>query len=608
MKHSFLAGALSLAALTTIFAAACGSGGSGSGFADTDGGVDSSGAMVDGTAGDGDNVPKFDATLDGGGACRKCSSDLHSVIDCQGNVVQACANADGCDLTTLKCVNACAAAVSNKQSVGCEYYATYMEQLHGELNSCFAVFVANTWNTPAHIEIERGGATLNAATFAKIPSGTGPTLTYKPFDPAVGIPPHEVVILFLVGNTGNPSSGSAPCPVPAALLNGVMLNGTGKGQSFHITSDVPVVSYEINPYGGGSAAVTGASLLLPTSSWDTNYVAVNVSKQDISSPSMNIVAMADNTTVKMVPVAAVTGGGGLPAGSANTQLSFSLNKGQHAQFTQQAELTGSVIQSDKPIGFMAGQPCMRAPLGTAYCDHGEQMVPPVRALGSEYVGVMYRPRKNEPAIWRLIGAVDGTTLTYSSAVGGPAALNRGQVVEFNTGTPFVVKSQDAAHPFLMFTLMSGSQWTMGQGMDGYGDPDIVLSVPPQQYMPAYVFFADPTYPETNLVVVRAKANGAFEDVTLDCAGKLTGWQAVGDYEWTRADLITGNFQGVGACSTGRHEMNSKGPFGLWVWGWGTPLTQPGGTGGIFTANVSYGYPAGMNVQPINQVVIPPTPR
>jgi hypothetical protein len=28
----------------------------------------------------------------------------------------------------------------------------------------------------------------------------------------------------------------------------------------------------------------------------------------------------------------------------------------------------------------------------------------------------------------------------------------------------------------------------------------------------------------------------------------------------------------------------------------------------FTCNVSYGYPAGMNVQPINQVVILPTPK
>jgi hypothetical protein len=154
--------------------------------------------------------------------------------------------------------------------------------------------------------------------------------------------------------------------------------------------------------------------------------------------------------------------------------------------------------------------------------------------------------------------------------------------------------------------MSGSNWL--PQMDGYGDSDSVISVPVKQYMNSYVFFADPTYPETNLVVVRAKGSGeVFHDVTLDCAGKLAGWQSVGEYEWTRTDLITGNFQNVGNCSTGRHEIKSDGPFGLWVWGWGTPLTgYP--PSGVFTKNVSYGYPGGMNVVPINQVVIVPDPK
>ena len=92
----------------------------------------------------------------------------------------------------------------------------------------------------------------------------------------------------------------------------------------------------------------------------------------------------------------------------------------------------------------------------------------------------------------------------------------------------------------------------------------------------------------------------FHDVDLDCAGTLGDWEPLdADFEWTRVDLITGDFEGVGGCSTGRHTIHSEAPFGLWVWGWGTPLTS------IFTQNVSYGYPAGMNVQPINDVVIDP---
>jgi hypothetical protein len=465
------------------------------------------------------------------------------------------------------------------------------------VNYCFAAFVANTWNTPVHLNVQFNGATLPVENFTRIPIGQGPTLTYQIYDNTAGLAPGEVAIMFLSGITG----GAPNCPVSTAATAGI--TGTGISPSFKVSTDVPVVMYQINPYGGGSTAVTGASLLLPTSAWDTNYIAVNAYQFDLANPSMNIIAAEDNTTVTMVPVAALQGGGGIPSGAVNTPVSFTLNAGQNAQISQQAELTGSVIQSDKPIGFMAGQPCMRTPLGVAYCDHGEQMVPPVRALGSEYVGVMYRPRAGEPAIWRLIGAVDGTQLSWTPDVGGPATLNQGQVVEVITGTPFVVSSQDEDHPFLMFTHMSGSQWNQLNNSGGFGDVDFVISVPPQQYMSEYVFFADPTYPETNLVVVRAKDNnGDFQPVDLDCAGALTGWQPVGDYEWTRIDLITGNFENVGACSTGRHDITSAGRFGLWVWGWGTPNTS------TFTANVSYGYPGGMNVQPINEVVIPPIPR
>ena len=81
--------------------------------------------------------------------------------------------------------------------------------------------------------------------------------------------------------------------------------------------------------------------------------------------SLNIIAAEDNTTVTIEPVAAITGGGGVPGGAANQPLDIMLNAGQQAQITQNGELTGSVIQSDKPIGLMGGHPCMRAPVGTA---------------------------------------------------------------------------------------------------------------------------------------------------------------------------------------------------------------------------------------------------
>lgn len=533
-------------------------------------------------------------TSDTGPVCEEeCSDDLSEIHDCHGNLLELCIDLESCDPQTLTCANACAVAADLKRSVGCEYYATFMETFQDD--KCFAVFIANTWGSNANITIEFEGLEYAAADFGYIPQGTGPSLTYQPLDQNTGIPPGDVAIIFLAG----PQFNGVKCPMPPLTYDSVMITGSGFGSSFRISSDVPVVAFQINPYGGSDAATTGASLLLPTSVWGDNYVAVNAYQSATTgNPSLNIVAMEDATLVTMTPVNAVAGGGGVQPSPAGAPLDIFLDQGDHVQLTQSAELTGSVIQSDKPIGLMGGHKCMQIPKGVDYCDHGEQMIPPVRALGHEYVGVMHRPRHGEDGIWRIIGAVDDTTLTWSTNVGGPGALARGQIVEFTNSTPFVVSSQDSDHPFLLFNLMSGNFAVPGVPK-GYGDPDVVLSYSPDQYMRNYVFFADPTYPETNLVVVRKAQDGQFADVLLDCAGALTGWEDVGDFQWTRVDLITGDFMDVGACSTGRHEIHSEAPFGLWVWGWGTPETA------IKTVNVSYGYPGGMDVKPINEVVIVP---
>jgi hypothetical protein len=536
-----------------------------------------------------------------------CSEDGTQVVDCEGGVVETCSPPLACDGVLGTCGEACQAAQHNESSIGCEYYATLMDGYSASV--CFAAFVANTFAEPAHITVERGGVQLAVGDFARIPVGAGPGLTYQPYDAAAGLPPGKVAILFLSGpDPTAPGDGSdvVPCPVAPALADGGMLVGlTGVGESFRISVDVPVVAYQMNPYGGGSAAQTGASLLLPTSAWGTNYVAVNAweTLPDTDKyASMNIVAREDDTTVTMLPKVSVIGGGGVPGAAAKQPFSFKLLRGQHAQISQQQSLTGSILSADKPIGFMAGHRCTYLPFDQGPCDHLEQMIPPVRALGHEYVGVMHRQRANEPAVWRVVGTVDGTHLSWNPTVGGPLTLGRGEVGEFVTDRPFVVKSQDGDHPIMLLSYMTGSS-----PFQGAGDPDFVIGVPPDQYLSRYVFFTDPTYPETNLVVVRRAKDGVFHDVQLDCLGALSGWQAVGDYQWTRVDLSTGNFVGVGGCSTGAREMHSDAPFGLWVWGWGTHATGDPLVG-TYTMAVSYGYPGGMNARRINEVFVPPVAK
>jgi hypothetical protein len=244
---------------------------------------------------------------------------------------------------------------------------------------------------------------------------------------------------------------------------------------------------------------------------------------------------------------------------------------------------------------------MRVPDGVRDCDSAHQQIAPVRATGHEYVAVRYTGRNggsNEAPPWRIVGMVAGTELTWepSKPTNAPSALGLGEVVEFAATGPFVVRSQDSDHPFYLGAYMTG-----GVPFNGEGDPEWVNVIPPQQYLDNYVFFTDPTYPQTSLVVVRtrSKVDGSFAAVNLDCLGELDGWQPVGDYEYTRVQLVSGNFQSNGNCVNGRHVMSSNWPFGVTVWGWGT--TEQ-------TRQVSYAYPAGAGFQPINEIVIPPTPH
>ncbi|HEY5947329.1 MAG TPA: IgGFc-binding protein [Kofleriaceae bacterium] len=537
---------------------------------------------------------------DDGNTCPRCSDDKMSVVDCNGKVT-ACPPEQGC--SNGACMAACEAAEKNHASIGCDYYSVDMDAASGPpQDACFTVFIANTSLGQAHMNIEWSGSFVDLAQFAKIPQGQGQNLTYGNYDPGVGLAPGQVAIVFLAyAPAGGPLMPNVTCPVPAAIGTDAQINGNGIGKAFHITTDMPVVAYQMLPYGGGRAAATGASLLLPTSAWATNYVAVTAYDTDgapppISvpqGPSMNIVAMEDNTTITMRPKSAIAGGGGIPAAAANENWTMTLAKGQYAQITQFAALSGSPINSDKPVGLFGGHQIMS--IDRCCGDHGEQMIAPVRALGYEYVAAPHGDRKpvSEPRIYRLFGAVDGTALTYDPPNVGPDKIQLGQFVEIRSATPFTVKSQDQDHPFLMFTYMSGAG---EQGEGGWGDADFVRMVPPQQYMKHYVFFADPTYPFTVLTVVRKRKDGAFKDVTLDCLGTVSGWQSVGsgDYEITYVKLVD-HFAGQGGCNNGVNTMDSEAPFGVWVWGWGSEDTSTGW--------VSYGYPAGEGVLPINDVII-----
>ncbi len=546
------------------------------------------------------------STIAAGPSCvSTCSSDLKQVL-CDGMLMEECPG-------DLACLNGgcssdpCAAAAAAKGSFGCDFWALKPDVIQPVRGACFAAFVANTWSVPAHIDVTYKGQALPPS-FIFLPQGQGKNLTYAPYDPVAGLAPGQVATLFLAHDT---QALGIDCPNAPAIDGPAGVNGTGFGHAFHIKADRPVVAYSMFPYGGGSAQATSASLLFPVSAWDDNYVAVSAFAKTQTFgpgvPSLDILAHEDGTQIALLPGVAVVGGGGVASTPANQPLIYSLNAGQFLQIAQVEELTGSPIQSNKPVGVWGAASCLSVPADKNFCDSAHQQIPPVRALGSRYAAVRYRNRKSsngqeEAPPWRLVGAVDGTQLAYKpfTPQGAPLTLALGEVAQFDSSGGFTVASQDASHPFYFGQYMTGSEVFGGNE----GDPEWVNIVPVDQYLSSYVFFTDPTYSETNLVVIRSKnkATMTFDDVELDCAGPLANWQSLADdLEFTRIDLVTGDFESVGNCSNGRHEMKSKSPFGVTVWGWGTLGLTPS------THDVSYAYPGGASVQIINEVVVPAIP-
>jgi len=566
------------------------------------------------------------------GTPRYCvPNDPGYIYECGVRVFQ-CSSLEQCEEREdgAQCINPCLDTLGNDTSNGCEFYAVEMDLTPEAMGVCYAVFIVNQWPTgePAKIQVDRGGQVLPIADFARLPVGKGTATQYAPFDAVHGLPANGVAVLFL---SRDPAALDDPtltdprvlagCPdgVTPAVQGDASLHGTGKATAFHIKTNVPVVAYQMLPFGGGRARVTGSTLLLPTSAWGPSYVvadayqAPTLFSEDRAGPTTVVIASSDATHVTLSPTADIASGGGLPGTPAGVPVTYTIDRGQYVQLTQPAELTGTSVRADAPVAVIGGNTLMDLPLDRPRADSAEQMLPPVRALASEYVAVRYRsrfPGSEEVVPWRIVGAADGTVLTYEPAPppGAPATLAAQQLAEFQSAGQFVVRSQDAEHPFYLASYMTG-----GGNNDGIGDPEFVNVVPPAQYLPRYTFFTDPTYPETNLVVVRVRdpSTGQFPDVTLDCAGTLGGWLPLGTsgtYQFARVDLSTGDFQGVGGCDNGVHVIRGAtlaARFGVTVWGWGNDVTWPPDNGStdeanpLFTRWVSYGYPAGANFAVLN---------
>jgi hypothetical protein len=472
----------------------------------------------------------------------------------------------------------CEEAAELASYVGCDFNPTVTPNPVAMVFD-YAVVVANGNSAPVDVTVTRGTDTVATA---QVKPNTAETI-YLPWVIELKQP--------------NPYSGSQ--------LDKSVRVADG---AYHLVSSLPVTVYQFNaieyaPVGGPPGKdwanecppedfwgpcfsfSNDASLLLPTTSLRNSYRLTGIPGSSVIGDlgaiqvgSYAVVTGLEDATQVEVLVSAtgqVREGDVIPAAGPGEVSSFSLDRGEAAVVLgpEVGDLSGSIIQADRPIQVIHGAPCVDIPETFLACDHIEETVFPAESWGRHYLvarplGIDGAP---DPHTVRIYGNVDGTVLTYPSGAppGAPATIDAGEVVVLDQlDEDFeVIGDQELA----VASYLLGAQ--LLDPIEERGDPSQSMAVPVEQYRERYVFLA-PTDYDLNYVMITMPLDA---EVTLD--GKPIGV----------APTPIGNDFGVAGVplpdlAGGSHKLEATAPVGIQVVGYGK--------------YTSYYYPGGANFTPI----------
>jgi hypothetical protein len=475
---------------------------------------------------------------------------------------------------------ACQRAAMTHDPLGCEYFVFGMGNDPPIVfeASCTVLFVSNPGDAPAHLRLTWRAAPVDLSSSARLVAGQGRTPGYTALVGDELPPGASAVIALIEGAVGSPIFH---CPFQAAVTERTAAAGEGQppADTFRLLASEPVSATYFWPYGGyyeteGAAAAT----LRSAESWSADYIDVGTfkpgrppSELPYPTPSFTGLLAREQTRITLA------GDGG--------PFTITLEGGTALLSPRDDLFIGTKVSADHPFGLFTGSESLDAPFGIRPDNQVLHSVSPPAAWASEYAAVKFPDRlEPDPAFWRFVAKADGTILTYEPATppGAPTTINAGELVVFSGTGSFVVRSQDDSHPFHVSQMMPSAFTNCELDDAGFirsgGNCQSVypqlLTVPPvAEFAQRVAFLTEPYFPDTSLVVTRhADEDGTFRDVSLDCAGVLTGWHAVGlgdRYQTTRVALSNEAFEpqpyAAGLCDNGAHAMRSDGLFTVAVW-------------------------------------------
>jgi hypothetical protein len=553
--------------------------------------------------------------------CRPDGSGFDTIATCDGTQGQVCNAGD--------CINACDLAQMQHSYQGCEYWAVDLDNAvvadqGAAAAQQYAVVLSNPSALDATVSVDIYCDAADAANPAYKCTEGQPYTVVGPFHVAPG----DLRIIDLdareLDGTSNPSLNDGP--------------GTFVSRhAYHITSTAPLIAYQFNPLDNVGVFSNDASLLLPSESLDRRYLVLSW-PQTIAltqDPNTNmgidlrafltVVAVADQTTVDVTLATDIIGGGGIAPAKKGDTVHVVLDKYQVLNLETgafNADFTGSTVVADQKVAVFTGSEASDVPrfdtLAQRRCcaDHLEEQLFPESSFGQSFVAVKSPLRSKvvaaagwkvavaqmEPEYWRIVAAHDGTVVHTNLPVPQDLiTLDRGQDVILESPGDFTVQ---ATKP-ITFAQFPPSQQATGIPStlpDGTrppgGDPSSITIPPVEQWRSNYLILIPDKYNFDSLLLAapstaRLRYDGMALEDALDCEFQPAGTLANGpdgadlQYVAIRCMLSHPTTTGPGTQDDGVHYLESAGGehFGLVVWGW--------------DSFVSYGYPGGTNVSPIN---------
>ena len=278
----------------------------------------------------------------------------------------------------------------------------------------------------------------------------------------------------------------------------------------------------------------------------------------------------------------------VPSGGSHTII---LNRLQTFMFHSTLDLTGSKVVSSKPIAFFSGHECADVPVGVAACDHLVEQLPPTLAWGRKFF-LASSKGKSAGEQYKLITSFPTTMVVcYCYSSGGivsetiSTTLNgTGSSYKFHIAQNMFCNVQ-ASSPVLLVQFAIGASREPSE----YGDPFMMMIPPVEQYRNNYTFVAQSGFQNAITVTVTSGFFNPGNIVLNDTSLGSAEWNPI--YCSTETDSVCGYGTRV-SISTGRNFIYHRDPnakLGTFVYG--------------FSHQVSYGYPAGVQLVPTRGTIV-----